>query len=77
MNRLLNTPLAPSGGGGGFFGGGAPTSRPRDAQALARLELTELAGVLRGAQSRVTDRATRAHVGFLLARIDEVLDADE
>jgi hypothetical protein len=77
MNRLLNTPLAPSGGGGGFFGGGAPTSRPRDAQALARLELTELAGVLRGAQGRVTDRATRAHMGFLLARIDEVLDADE
>jgi len=73
MNRLLNTPLVPQ-GGGGFFGGAAPTPRPRDAQALARLELTELAGVLRGAQNRVTDRATRAHVGLLLARIDEVLN---
>jgi len=30
--------------------------------------------VLRTAQNRVTDRATRAHVGHLLARIDEVLN---
>lgn len=74
MNRLLNTPLAPSSGGGFSFGGGAPTPRPRDAQSLARLELTELAAVLRGVQSRVTDRATRAHVVSLLARIDEVLN---
>jgi hypothetical protein len=75
MNRLLNTPLVPQGGGGGFFGGGgAAVPRPRDAQSLARLELTELAGVLRGAQNRVTDRATQAHVGYLLARIDEVLN---
>jgi hypothetical protein len=73
MDRLLNSPLAPL-GGGGFFGGDAPTPRPRDAQAMARLELTELAGVLRPAQNRVTDRATRAHVGHLLARIDEVLN---
>jgi hypothetical protein len=75
MNRLLNTPLVPAGGGGGFFGGGeAPTPRPRDAQSLARLELTELAATLRGARSRVSDRATRAHVEHLLARIDEVLN---
>jgi hypothetical protein len=75
MNRLLNTPLVPPGGGGGFFGGGDPPApRPRDAQSLARLELTELAATLRGVQNRVTDRATRAHVGYLLARIDEVLD---
>jgi hypothetical protein len=76
MDRLLNTPLVPSGGGGGgFFGGGEPpTPRPRDAQSLARLELTELAAVLRGAQGRVTDRATRAHMVQILARIDEVLN---
>jgi hypothetical protein len=74
MNRLLNTPLVPQGGGGGFFGGDPVPPRPRDAQSLARLELTELAGTLRGAQARVTDRATRAHVAHLLARIDEVLN---
>jgi hypothetical protein len=77
MDRLLNTPLVPPGGGSGFFGGGAPTPRPRAAQALARLELTELAGALRAAQSRVTDRATRAHVGHLLARIDRVLNPED
>jgi hypothetical protein len=74
MNRLLNTPLVPPGGGGGFGGGAPLPPRPRDAQSLARLELTELGGELRGALGRVTDRATRAHVGLLLARIDEVLN---
>jgi hypothetical protein len=77
MNRLLNTPLAPAGPAAAFFGGDPIPPRPRDAQALARLELTELAGVIRGAQGRVRDRATRAHAVHLLARIDDVLNPQD
>jgi hypothetical protein len=41
---------------------------------MARLELQDVAGVLRGAQARVVDRPTRAHVAQLLARIDQILN---
>ncbi len=74
MDRLLNTPLAAPPPPAGFFVGSPPPPRPGDAQALARLELQELAAAFRGAQSRIGDRATRAHVAQLLARIDQVLN---
>jgi uncharacterized protein DUF4953/uncharacterized protein DUF5117/uncharacterized protein DUF5118 len=73
MDRLLNTPLSPP-PNPIFNIIGFPAPRPRDAQALARLELQDVAGLLRGAQPRITDRATRAHVVLLLARIDRVLN---
>jgi hypothetical protein len=75
MDRLLNTPpVAPPGPFQGFPGFEPPPPRPGDAQALARLELQELVVVLRGGQLRVIDRATRAHVAQLLARIDQILN---
>ncbi len=74
MDRLLNTPLAAPPPPAGFFFGSPPPPRPGDAQALARLELQELATTLRGAQGRITDRATRAQVAQLVARIDQVLN---
>ncbi len=75
MDRLLNTPRTPPRSPfTGFPGFTPPPPRPGDAQAVARLELTELAATLRGVQGRITDRASRAHVGQLLARIDKVLN---
>jgi hypothetical protein len=75
MDRLLNTPVTPPRSPfAGFAGFTPPPPRPGDAQAVARLELTELAATLRGAQGRITDRASRAHLTHLLARIDRVLD---
>jgi hypothetical protein len=75
MDRLLNTPVvAPPSPFLGFPGFEPPPPRPGDAQALARLELQELTAVLRGVQPRVVDRATRAHVVYLLARIDQILN---
>ena len=73
MDRLLNSPMVPP-PNPIFQIIGQPVPRPRDAQALARLELQDVAGLLRGAQPRITDRATRAHVVLLLARIDRVLN---
>jgi hypothetical protein len=74
MDRLLNTPLAAPPSPFPGFAGFEPPPRPGDAQALARLELQELVVVLRGVQPRVVDRATRAHVVQLLARIDQILN---
>ncbi|MGH7676306.1 MAG: zinc-dependent metalloprotease [Gemmatimonadales bacterium] len=74
MDRLLNTPLAAPPPPTGFFFGPPPPPRPGDAQALARLELQELAATLRGARPRSGDRATRAHIAQLVARIDQVLN---
>ena len=75
MDRLLNTPLAgPPSPFAGVPGFTPPPPRPGDAQALARLELQELQGVLRGVQPRGTDRDARAQVAHLLARIERVLD---
>ena len=75
MDRLMNTPLAgPPSPFQNVPGFTPPPPRPGDARALARLEATELATSLRGAQGRITDRATRAHVVDLLARIDRALN---
>ncbi len=74
MDRLLNTPRTPpTSPFAGFPGFTPPPPRPVDAQAVARLELQELAATLRAVRGRVSDRATRAHVAHLEARIDEVL----
>lgn len=51
-------------------------SVPGDATALARLELSELSSRLGGALAGARlDRATRAHLAAIRARIDRVLDA--
>jgi hypothetical protein len=76
MDRLISTPLVtplppnftP------FPGFTPPAPRPADARAQARLELTELQSTLRLAASRAGDRATRAHLVDLQARIDQILN---
>ncbi len=74
MDRLINTPLEPQRRGGQGFFGQSPTARPGDARAVARLEMQEIAQRIRTALPQVTDRATRAHLVDLEARIGRVLD---
>jgi len=76
MDRLITTPLVtpPPPGFTPFPGFTPPAPRPADARAQARLELTDLQATLRGAQARAGDRATRAHIVDLLARIDQILN---
>jgi hypothetical protein len=75
MDRLLNTPLAPPAAPGGFgFGGTPPAPRPADARALARVSLLEVQRLARAAATRATDRATRAHLTDLAARVERVLN---
>jgi Met-zincin/Domain of unknown function (DUF5117)/Domain of unknown function (DUF5118) len=76
MDRLINTPLVtpPPPGFTPFPGFVPPPPRPGDARALARLELQDLMPQLRTAQTRATDRTTRAHCADLLARIDRILN---
>lgn len=68
MDRLINTPLEPRGAG---------TARPGDARAVARLELQEIAERIRAVLPRVTDRATRAHLVDLEARIAQVFEGED
>jgi hypothetical protein len=51
------------------------TGAPRDASALARLELRELLTGLRGASRRMRDRTSRAHLEALAARAQATLEA--
>jgi hypothetical protein len=76
MERLILTPLVtpPPPNFTPFPGFVPPPPRPADARAQARLELVDLQSTLRGAQSRAGDRATRAHIVDLLARIDQILN---
>jgi hypothetical protein len=74
MDRLLNTPLAATIPPGAFGPATPPAPRPADARALARAELVSLAGQLRTATLRTTDRVTRAHFEDLRARIDRSLN---
>jgi hypothetical protein len=76
MDRLISTPLVtpPPPGFTPFAGFTPPAPRPSDARAQARLELVDLQASLRGAQGRAADRATRAHIVDLLARIDQILN---
>jgi hypothetical protein len=76
MERLISTPLITPlpPGFTPFPGFNFPPPRPADARAQARLELVDLQTTLRGAQARASDRATRAHVVDLLARIDQILN---
>ena len=76
MERLITTPLVtpPPPGFTPFPGFTPPPPRPADARAQARLELVDLQAILRGAQGRAADRATRAHIVDLLARIDQILN---
>jgi len=76
MDRLISTPLAfqPPPGFTPFPGFVPPPPRPADARALARLELQELQAALRAAVAKPTDRATRAHLVDLQARIDRILN---
>jgi hypothetical protein len=76
MDRLISTPLAfqPPPGFTPFPGFTPPPPRPADARALARLELQDLQATLRAAVARPTDRATRAHLVDLQARIDRILN---
>ena len=76
MERLIATPLVtPLPPGFRAFPGFTPhPPRPADARAQARLELVDLQTTLRGAQARAADRATRAHIVDLLARIDQILN---
>jgi hypothetical protein len=74
MERLISTPLAPERPSGFGPGGGGAPPRPGDARALARLELEEVQAAARTARPRAGDRTTRAHLGDLLARIDQILN---
>ncbi|QXD15471.1 zinc-dependent metalloprotease [Rhodocaloribacter litoris] len=47
-----------------------------DIRALARGELQALRGEVQRARSRTTDRMTRLHLDDVLARIDDILEAD-
>jgi len=74
LDRLLNTSVEPPRSPfAGFPGFTPPPPRPTDAQSVARLELEELAATLRASRPKVRDRATRAHVAQLTARIDQIL----
>jgi uncharacterized protein DUF4953/uncharacterized protein DUF5117/uncharacterized protein DUF5118 len=76
MDRLINTPFVfqlPR-GFTPFPGFVPPPPRPGDARALARLELQEIATSARGALARTTDRTTRAHLGDVQARIEQILN---
>jgi len=76
MERLISTPLVTPlpPGFTPFPGFNAPPPRPADARAQARLELVDLQGTLRAALPRAADRATRAHIVDLQARIDQILN---
>jgi len=76
MERLISTPLVtpPPPGFTPFPGFTPPPPRPADARAQARLELVDLQGTLRATLPRAGDRATRAHLVDLLARIDQILN---
>jgi hypothetical protein len=77
MARLLNTPLtppAPSGPAG--FQAAPPAARPADARSLARLELLEIQSAARTAAGRAGDRASRAHLTDLAARIERIVNPD-
>jgi hypothetical protein len=76
MERLISTPLVtpPPPGFTPFPGFTPPAPRPADARAQARLELVDLQSTLRIASSRAGDRATRAHIVDLQARINQILN---
>jgi len=76
MERLISTPLVtpPPPGFTPFPGFTPPAPRPADARAQARLELVDLQGTLRIGLARAGDRATRAHVVDLQARINQILN---
>ena len=76
MDRLISTPLVtpPQPGFGPFPGFEPPPPRPADARAQARLELVDLQGTLRAALPKAADRATRAHIVDLQARINQILN---
>jgi len=76
MERLISTPLVTPlpPGFTPFPGFNAPPPRPADARAQARLELVDLQGTLRAALPRAADRATRAHIVDLQARINQILN---
>ncbi len=76
MERLINTPLVtpPPPGFTPFPGFTPPPPRPADARAQARLELVDLQTTLRAALPRAGDRATRAHIVDLQARINQILN---
>jgi hypothetical protein len=76
MERLISTPLVtpPPPGFTPFPGFTPPSPRPADARAQARLELIDLQSTLRIASARAGDRATRAHIVDLQARINQILN---
>jgi hypothetical protein len=76
MERLISTPLVtpPPPGFTPFPGFTPPPPRPADARAQARLELGDLQSTLRVALARAGDRATRAHIVDLQARINQILN---
>ena len=76
MERLISTPLVTPFPPGftPFPGFTPPAPRPADARAQARLELVELQGTLRVALARAGDRANRAHIVDLQARINQILN---
>ena len=76
MERLITTPLVtpPPPGFTPFPGFTPPAPRPADARAQARLELVDLQATLRTALPKAGDRATRAHIVDLQARIDQILN---
>jgi hypothetical protein len=74
MNGLVNPPARPA--TPAFPGAPAPAPVPGDAAALARLELQGITASIRAALPRVTDRATRAHLVDLQARIEKIFNPD-
>src|SRR5207249_928499 len=76
MERLINTPLVtpPPPGFTPFPGFTPPPPRPADTRAQARLELVDLQTMLRAALPRAGDRATRAHIVDVQARISQIMN---
>ena len=72
MNGLINPPARPA--TPPFPGAPAPPQVPGDATAQARVELQGITASIRTALPRVTDRATRAHLVDLQARIEKVFN---
>lgn len=61
--------------GGGFFGPSIDI-KDSDLRSALRSELTQLGNDIKSARSNIRDRASRAHLDDITARINEILDAD-
>ncbi len=61
--------------GGGFFGPSIDI-KDSDLRSALRFELTQLKTDIKNARANIRDRASRAHLDDITARIDEILDTE-